>query len=149
MHLDIGLSLLSELEQLRKNFWQSHRDHVNKQDKPPGSLEPTHPQGQTSDSNNGPSHLPQVTDQHRTAKSHSGPPCRQDGRGTSSESNRTDKEHTNETRCRSDKNETSQQANISHQPQKELAQALRSPSTRLRKTCSALWDRRSEDGSSL
>uniref|UniRef100_H3CCC4 non-specific serine/threonine protein kinase n=1 Tax=Tetraodon nigroviridis TaxID=99883 RepID=H3CCC4_TETNG len=27
MHLDIGLSLLSELEQLRKNFWQNHQSN--------------------------------------------------------------------------------------------------------------------------
>ncbi|XP_070699880.1 LIM domain kinase 1-like isoform X2 [Pempheris klunzingeri] len=44
MHLDIGLPLLSELEQLRKAFWQNHnhKNHPDNQDKTLNSHEQTH-----------------------------------------------------------------------------------------------------------
>ncbi|XP_029304707.1 LIM domain kinase 1-like isoform X2 [Cottoperca gobio] len=43
MHLDIGLPLLSELEQLRRDFWQNpnHQNCSYNQDKPPDSHEQT------------------------------------------------------------------------------------------------------------
>ncbi|TWW75066.1 LIM domain kinase 1 [Takifugu flavidus] len=49
MHLDIGLSLLSELEQLRKNFWGNHQDHNHNQEEPLGSQEQAHPQRRSPD----------------------------------------------------------------------------------------------------
>lgn len=56
MHLDIGLPLLSELEQLRRAFWQNHNhpNHSHNQDKTLDSHEQTHgshPQRQGPDPN--------------------------------------------------------------------------------------------------
>lgn len=158
MHLDIGLSLLSELEQLRKNFWQNHQDHVHNQDKPPGSQEQTQPQRRSSDhrhhsananDDKGPNHLSQIKDQYHTLESHLGQQHPEDSHVMRSENNHMDKECKNEICCQSDKNEPNQQKKTSHQPQEEIAQAMSSPSNGLRKMCSALWDRSTEDSSLL
>lgn len=78
MHLDIGLPLLSELEQLHKVFWQNHQNHSHSQDKTLNSHEQTHssqPQRQSPDptqsSDNGnhheePNHLTKSEDQNST-----------------------------------------------------------------------------------
>lgn len=157
MHLDIGLSLLSELEQLRKSFWENHQDHVHNQDNPPGSQEQTQPQRRSSDhrqhstcgNNNGPNHLSQIKDQYHTPESHLGQQHSQDSNVMRSENNHRDEERKNETCCRSDKNEPNQQKKNSHQPQEEIAQALCSPSNGVRRTCNARWDRSTEDSSIL
>ncbi|KAM7374507.1 hypothetical protein PAMP_007160 [Pampus punctatissimus] len=84
MHLEIGLPMLSELEQLRRTFWQNHDDqkHFHNQDKPRNSHEQTHSsqaQNQSPDptqsSDNGnkhnePNHLTQSQDQNSTHDSH-------------------------------------------------------------------------------
>ncbi|XP_035521912.1 LIM domain kinase 1-like [Morone saxatilis] len=85
MHLDIGLPLLSELEQLRRAFWQNH-NHQNlfhNQDKTLDSHEKTHcsqpqrqspdPERQSGTANNHiePNHLTQSKDQNSTPDSHS------------------------------------------------------------------------------
>lgn len=154
MHLDIGLSLLSELEQLRKNFWKNHRDHVHNQDKPPGSQEQPQSERRSSDhrkhsaianNNKGPNHLSQIKDRYDTPESHLGQQHPQDSHVMGSEKN----ECKNEICCQSDKNEPKQQKKYSHQPQEEITEALCSPSNGLRRTCSALWDRGSEDSSVL
>lgn len=158
MHLDIGLSLLSELQQLRKNFWKNHRDHVHNQDKPAGSQEQTQSERRSSDhrkhsanANNvkGPNHLSQIKDRYDTPESHLGQQHPQDSHVMGSENNHTDKECKYEICCRSDKNEPKQQKKYSQQPQEEITEALCSPSNGLRRTCSALWDRSSEDSSVL
>lgn len=158
MHLDIGLCLLSELEQLRKNFWQNHQAHVHTQDKPPGSQEQAQPQRRSSDhrqhstnTNNhkGPNSLSQIKDQYHTPESQSGQQHPRDSHGMRSENNHMDEECQNETCCQSDKNEPNQQEKNSHQPQEDMAQALCSPSNGVRRTCSALWDRSTEDSSLL
>ncbi|XP_040006212.1 LIM domain kinase 1-like isoform X2 [Xiphias gladius] len=85
MHLDIGLHLLSELEQLRRAFWQdrNHENDSHKQDNTCNSHEQTHcsePQRQSPDpkqhSDNGnnhiePDHLTQSQDQNSTPDSDS------------------------------------------------------------------------------
>eukprot|EP00066_Takifugu_rubripes_P020409 XP_011609675.1 PREDICTED: LIM domain kinase 1 isoform X1 [Takifugu rubripes] len=144
MHLDIGLSLLSELEQLRKNFWGNHQDHNHNQEEPLGSQEQAHPQRRSPD-DKGPQHLSQIQDQYHTAESHLGQQHPQDSDVMRSDKNPLDK---NPTCCRSDKTEPKQNKKQSHQPQEDIAQILHRPSNGLR-TCSALWDRSTEDSSLL
>ncbi|XP_037605748.1 LIM domain kinase 1-like [Sebastes umbrosus] len=85
MHLDIGLPLLSELEQLRRAFWQNpnHQNHSHNQDETLDSHEQTHrsqPQRQSPDpkphsdnANNHtePNHLTQSQNQNSPPDSHS------------------------------------------------------------------------------
>lgn len=81
MHLNIGLPLLSELEQLRRAFWlnHNHQNHSHNQDKTLDSQEQT-AQKQSSDTerhldnaNNHtePNHLTQSQNQNSTPDSHS------------------------------------------------------------------------------
>lgn len=153
MHLDIGLSLLSELEQLRKNFWGNHRDHNHNQEEPPGSQEQAHPRGRSPDhrqhsgntnKDKGHNHLSQIQDPYDTPESHLGQPHPQDSQVMRSDKNHVDK---HATCCRSDKTEPNQDKQ-SHQPQEDIAQILHRPSNGLR-TCSARWDRSTEDSSLL
>lgn len=154
MHLDIGLSLLSELEQLRKHFWGNHQDHNHNQEERPGSQEQAHPQRRSPDhrrhsgnanKDKGPNHLSQIQDQYHTPESHLGQQHPQDSHVRRSDKNQVDK---NPTCCRSDKTEPNQDKKQSHQPQEDIAQILHCPSNGLR-TCSALWDRSTEDSSLL
>lgn len=155
MHLDIGLSLLSELEQLRKNFWGHHQDHNHNQEEPPGSQEQAPPQGRSPDDgqhsgkankDKGPNHLQDhLQDQYHTPESHLGQQHPKDSHVMRSDKNHVDK---NPTCCRSDKTEPNQDNKQSHQPQEDVAQILHRPSNGLR-TCSALWDRSTEDSSLL
>lgn len=154
MHLDIGLSLLSELEQLRKNFWGNHQKHIHNQDKPLGSQEQAQPQRRSPDrrqhsgdasKDKGPNHLSQIQDQYHTPKSLLGQQLPQDNHVIRPDNNHTDKECKNTTCCRSDKTEPNQHKKQSHQPQE---QTLHSPSNG-RRTGSALWDRSTEDSSLL
>lgn len=147
MHLDIGLSLLSELEQLRKTFWENHQDRNHNQ-------EQTHPQRRNPDhrqhsghsnKDTRPNHFSQIQDQYHTPESHLGQQHSQDSHVMRSDKNHMDK---NPTCCRSDKTEPNQDNKQSHQPQEDIAQILRRPSNGLR-TCSALWDRSTEDSSLL
>ncbi|XP_076606230.1 LIM domain kinase 1-like isoform X1 [Chaetodon auriga] len=83
MHLDIGLPMLSELEQLRRAFWQTHnhQNHFHNQDRTLDSHEQTHcSQRQSPDpmlhsdntnTHTEPSHLTQGQDQNGTPDSHS------------------------------------------------------------------------------
>lgn len=155
MHLDIGLCLLSELEQLRRNFWENHQEGEHKQDGPPGSGDQTQPQRRSADprqdsasanDDKGPNHLSQIKDQYLPAKSRLGQQRPQDGHVMRSGDNHLDKGCKNETCCRWDKNEPNQQDETS---QEELGQALGSPSNGHRRTCSAVWDRSTEDSSLL
>ncbi|XP_044079802.1 LIM domain kinase 1-like [Siniperca chuatsi] len=85
MHLDIGLPLLSELEQLSRAFWQNHnnQNHSHNQDKTLDSHEQTHcsqPQRQSPKPKRSPdnakkhiepNHLTQSQDHYSTPDSHS------------------------------------------------------------------------------
>ncbi|KAM9846966.1 LIM domain kinase 1-like [Aulostomus maculatus] len=72
MHLDIGLPLLSELEQLRKTFWESHthQNHnqiLNSQEKRPSPRPQSPKHEQSSDNENNlkkPNHLTPSQDQN-------------------------------------------------------------------------------------
>lgn len=154
MHLDIGLSLLSELEQLRKNFWGNHQNHIHNQGEPPGPQEQTQPQRRSPDhrqhsfdanKDKQPNHLSQIQDQNQMPKSLLGQQLPQDNYVLGSDNNHTDKECKNTTCCRSDKTEPNQHEKQSHQPQEQTLHRLSNG----RRTCSALWDRSTEDSSLL
>lgn len=152
MHLDIGLSLLSEVEQLRKKFWEAHQNHVHTQDKPSGSQESSRPQSPdhsqlpgNADNDRGHHPLSHILDQCHMPNSQHHP---QDSSVTRSENNQKGKDSRDQTCCKSENNEANQHKKYSHQPQEETTPTQPSPSTGLRRTCSALWDRTAE-GSSL
>ncbi|XP_053187283.1 LIM domain kinase 1-like [Scomber japonicus] len=84
MHLDIGLPMLSELEQLHRDFWQNHnhQSHFHNQDETLNSHQQTHSSKlhrespdatQSSDNGNNhkePNQLTQSEDQNSTPSSH-------------------------------------------------------------------------------
>lgn len=171
MHLDIGLPLLSELEQLLRAFWQSHNPqiHFDKPDKSLGSHEPTKSQRQgpdrwhSDDSNKqaGPNHLTQKQDQNRiTESSLKGQQHVHDNQDTRTETNHLSKEcnkHSpdqNQTCCRSvstdsGANWSCQHNNCSGLPQQEVSQTLFGQSSRPGRTCKVLWDSTTENSSFL
>ncbi|KAM8742760.1 LIM domain kinase 1-like [Acanthopagrus schlegelii] len=151
MHLEIGLPLLSELEQLRRAFWQNqeHQNHFHKENSSLDSQEQTHcsePQRhradtkQCSDSDNNhvePHHLTKSRDQNSKAESHSdGQQHTHDSHGMSDHLSKEYNDHSKDksrTFCRSksadsDKNEseTYEHNNPTGQPQtqQEASQPL-------------------------
>lgn len=170
MHLDIGLPLRSELEQLSKTFWQNH----NIQDNIHDSHEQTHcsqPQRQSPDPDNTnnhteSNHLTQSQDQDSIPDSHS------DGQQNMQDNHsmRTEQVHSclkrecinysqDESQCcrtmtdaETCKHENhSGQENIQHEPSQPLQDNSSDldQSNRHRRTCRALWDRSTEDSSFL
>lgn len=171
MHLDIGLPLLSELEQLLRAFWQSHNPqiHFDKPDKSLVSHEPTKSQrqgpdrGHSDDSNKhaGPNRLTQKQGQNCMTESslkgqqhvHDNPDTRTETNHLSKECNKHSPEQ-NQTRCRSvstdsDANWPCEQHNCSGLPQQEVSQTLFGQSSSSRRTCKVLWDRTTENSSVL
>ncbi|GAA6219833.1 LIM domain kinase 1-like [Lates japonicus] len=170
MHLDIGLPLRSELEQLSKTFWQNHNIQDNIQD----SHEQTHcsqPQRQSPDPDNTnnhteSNHLTQSQDQDSIPDSHSdGQQNTQDDHGM-----RTEQVHSclkrecmnhsqDESQCcrtmtdaETCKHENhSGQENIQHEPSQSLQDSSSEldQSNRHRRTSRVLWDRSTEDSSFL
>ncbi|XP_068572194.1 LIM domain kinase 1-like [Cebidichthys violaceus] len=162
MHLDIGLPLLSELEQHRRAFWQNHnhQNHSHNQDKTLDSHEQTHisqPQRQSSDptrhsddANNHikPNHLTHIQNKNGLPESHS-----------------DEEQHTHGLTCyRSTSmdpgengSETYECSNPSGQPKAEdeplqtlqVNNSLLGHYNRTRRTCRVLWDRSTEDSSFL
>ncbi|KAM6910807.1 LIM domain kinase 1-like [Lycodopsis pacificus] len=159
MHLDIGLPLLSELEQQRRAFWQkhNHQNQSHNRDKTLGSHEQTHisqPQRQSSDptrlsddANNHmePNHLTQSQNQNGLPESHS-----------------DEEQHTHDLTCyRSTSmdpgengSETYECSNPSGQPKAEdeplqPRQVNVSLLGRSNRTCRVLWDGSTEDSSFL
>lgn len=164
MHLDIGLPLLSELEQLLRAFWQSHNPqiHFDKPDRSLGSHESTKSQRQGPDrghSDNskmqaGPNHLTQKQDQNRiTESSLKGQQHERDNQDTRTETNhlRTDQ---NQTCCRSVSTDSGTNWSCVHNncsglPQQEVSQTQFGHSSRPRRTCKVLWDSTTENSSFL
>ncbi|XP_059208389.1 LIM domain kinase 1-like [Centropristis striata] len=163
MHLDIGLHLLSELEQLRRAFWQNHhqQNHSHNQDKTPDSHQQTRrsrlqrqshdPQTHSDDANN---HIEphQLTQNQNQSSSPDSPDMR---------SELDHSQDTSETRCRSmstDSGETGSETNDPSgqqealdepSPRLQVKNSLLGRSNRSRRTCRALWDRSTEDSSFL
>lgn len=185
MHLDMGLPLLSELEQLRRAFWQNYdnQNHFHNQDNALELNEQTHcsqPQRQSpdlerhSDSTNNhmePNHLTQSTDQTSTFDSYA------DGQQHTDENHEmtTEQDHLS-SKCNThsqDKSQTcskskspdssqngsktyehsnsSEQPKTQHEPSQPLQvnNTLLDQSSSLRRACSVLWDKTSEDSSFL
>lgn len=175
MHLDIGLPLLSELEQLRRAFWQNHncQNHFHNQDKTLDSHEQTQcsqpyrqspdPRRRSDNANNHiePNHLTQIQDQNSTPESHSeGQQLTHDTHDTRTEYDHLSKECNDhspdkcQTCCRSastdlgkNRSETYEHNNPSGQPKTQQETSQRS--NRPRRTCRVLWDRTTEDSSFL
>lgn len=174
MHLEIGLPLLSELEQLRRAFWQNQerQNHFHTEDNSLDSQEQTHcsePQRhradtkQRSDSDNNhvePHHLTKSRDQNSKPDCHD---MRTERDHLSKECNDHSKDKSR-TICRSesadsDKNgsETYEHNNPSGQPQtqQEVSQPLQVNDSlvgrpnRIRRTCRVLWDSNTENSSFL
>lgn len=177
MHLDIGLPLLSELEQLHRAFWQNHnnQNHPHDQDKTLDSHEQTQQleqqrqrpdHRQTSDNCTEPQKLIQILNQN--AESHSERQQCAHNHNTRTEHNHLNEECSNhspdqkQTSCRfvsTDKNgsEAYEHNNCSDQPktQQQASQLLQVNDTLLgrcnrpRRTCKVLWDRTTEESSIL
>lgn len=176
MHLDIGLPLLSELEQLRRAFWQNHNrhNHFHNQDKTLDSREQTQcsqphrqspdPRRHSDNANNHiePNHLTQIQDQNSTPASHSeGQQLTHDNHDMRTEDDHLSEEcndhHSRDkcqTCCRSastdlgkNGSETYEHNNPSGQPKTQ--QEASQWSNRPRRTCRVLWDRTTEDSSFL
>ncbi|KAL7390611.1 hypothetical protein ABVT39_024354 [Epinephelus coioides] len=176
MHLDIGLPLLSEIEQLRRAFWQNHnhQNHCHNQDKTCDSHEQTHrspqspePEQHLDDANNHiesdhltspDSHVDKEQHPHdnhdmRTEHNHSclSRECNdhsQDKSQTSCRSMSTDSSETgSETYERN--NSSGQEAQDEPSQQLQLNNSQPGRSNRLRRTCRALWDSSTEDSSFL
>lgn len=161
MHLDIGLPLLSELEQLRRAFWQnrSHQDLLHSQDETPDSpdLQRCSPnpkrRSNTAKSPAEPNHLTQSQEQFDALKSHlhgheetlsnyemtqqESDSCPQDQSQTFCKSATTDSDHKGF--------DSEHQAS---QPQEVKNSQLGQPN-RIQKICRVLWDRTTEGSSFL
>lgn len=174
MHLDIGLPLLSELDQLRRTFWQNHKlqNSFHNQDKTLESPQQVHclqPQKQSTDRTevlNASNHteLNQLTQSQDRNSSPDKPSDRQNHEVRSENNHQSeDSEDKRQTCCtstdtHSDKNgsETNENNNPSAQPkcQREPSRplqvnnSLRSQSS-IPRTCRASWDKASEDSSFL
>ncbi|XP_008286812.1 LIM domain kinase 1-like [Stegastes partitus] len=153
MNLDIGLPLLSELEQLCRAFWQNnnHQSHTHNQDKTfisQEQIQPSQPQRQSlnprqrSDNENNhiePIHVDQSQEQNSTPESHS-----------------NGEQHTHDDHCKNgsetyEHNNSTGQLKAQHEPSQSLQARnwLLSQSNRPRTICSAMWDGSTEDSSFL
>uniref|UniRef100_UPI0037E7F133 LIM domain kinase 1-like n=1 Tax=Semicossyphus pulcher TaxID=241346 RepID=UPI0037E7F133 len=171
MHLDIGLPLLSELEQLRRAFWQNHnhQNHSHNKDRTLDSPEQTHcslsqrPSPNTNQhSDNAINHIEsnhhtQIRDQISTSQSQSDEKQHtHDNRDIRTEQNhsclsREYEDHSqDETQFSCKHNNPPGQPNAKHEPSKPLqvnnSQLDRSNRPR---SCRAQWDSSSEDNSFL
>ncbi|XP_042355747.1 LIM domain kinase 1-like [Plectropomus leopardus] len=179
MHLDIGLPLLSELEQLRRAFWQNHNQnktlesHEQTHRSQPVRQSPDHERHLDNPKNQKESnHLTQSQDQNSTPESHSDREQHthdnhdmrtEHGRSCSSSDYKDHAQNKSQTCCRSVKtalgengSETYEHNNpIGQDTQDEPSQRLQvnnsllGRSNRPRRTCRALWDRSTEDSSFL
>lgn len=166
MHLDIGLPLLSELDQLRKTFWQNrnYQNLINTEDKSPDSCEESgcsQPQRQSAETRSPPesannnqnrtqSRLERLNSQHSQdaitehgllsgeCTENSPDKCRSccSSAGTQSGQNGSEPYENN---------------NPSGQPQsqREASESLLEESNSLRRICGVLWDKSTEDSSLL
>ncbi|XP_054481528.1 LIM domain kinase 1-like [Anoplopoma fimbria] len=160
MHLNIGLPLLSELEQHRRAFWQNHNHQTpsHNQDKTLDSHEQTHqPQRQSSDpmqhldnANNHiePNHLTQSLNQNSKAESHLDGEQHTHGLTCDRLMNIDPDENGSETY---EFNNPSGQLKAEDEPLQPLQvnNSLLGRSNRLRRTSRVLWDRSTEDSSFL
>ncbi|XP_056267551.1 LIM domain kinase 1-like isoform X2 [Pseudoliparis swirei] len=162
MHLDIGLPLLSELEQHRRAFWlkNSLHNHSRNQDRTLDSHEQTPrspPQRQSSDLMQHPdnaipqiesNHLAQSPNQNTTPDSHSDGERHARGVTCSRSTSRDQGENGSETSvC---KNPSGQpRAEDEPLPPLQVNHSLVGRSNRQRRTCRVLWDRSTEDSSFL
>ncbi len=177
MHLDIGLPLLSELDQLRRAFWQNHNhhNHARNQDQDPDSHEQTHrshPQRQSpdpkrrSDNENNhteTNHFTQSQDQNskpdKEQHAHDNPDMRTESSCLSRECNdhSQDKE---QTCCRSTSTDSVKNGSETYEHDDPSGQAkaqheasqphsLLGPSNSPRAMRRVLWDRSTEDSSFL
>lgn len=139
MHMDIGLHLLSELDQLCKTFWQNRNNQnlIHNKDSP-------QPQVENANSNqNGVqspfNRLNSQQDATITGCSHPGGEC--DGLSL-------DQCHNS---CSSagieSRTESHENNNTSRQTQTEVSEPTAGQSNRPRRICSALWDKSTEDSS--
>lgn len=174
MHLNIGLPLLSELEQLRRAFWQTHNpeNHPHYQDKTLNSHEQTHcsqPQRQSPDpkqcSDNThnhiePNHLTQSQDhKNSTPDSHlDGEQHTQDNPDMRTEHNSRLSRECNDlsqdksqTCCRSTSTDSDNGPETYEHNNKSLQDnsSLLGQSNRPRRISKVLWDRATEDSSFL
>ncbi|KAM7398187.1 hypothetical protein PAMA_006198 [Pampus argenteus] len=170
MHLEIGLPMLSELEQLRRTFWQNHELNSHEQTRSSQPQNQSPDPTQSSDNgnkHNEPIHLTQSQDQNSTPDSHSD----REQHTHDHEDMRTENDHfclstdckdhleeKSQRCCRSDKDTSetyehspSRQPNTQCEPSQPL-QVNNSPlrrSNRIRRTGRVLWDRSTEDSSFL
>lgn len=175
MNLDICLPLLSELEQLRRNFWQNynHQNHSQHQKRTLDSDEQNHfPQLQggssrkSSDIANNcrrPHRLPQSHDQNSSCESdldrdqpdtrivpepsHLSQECKDRAQDNSHKCCRS----TGKDKCESSDPNSTEQPVPQHEPLHPLQvnNSLSSPSNRLRRMCRVPWNRTTEDSSFL
>lgn len=174
MHLDIGLPLLSELEQLRKAFWLVHNhqapsdnrdDTLNSHEETPSEQ----PQRQSPDPDSANNNTEQSQDPNSSPEGHSdGQQQQPNNHDTRTENNHcclntesmNDAQHKSQC-CRSVNTDLSSetyehknpsgQAKVRHSPSPPLqvSSSLQGKSNRLRRTSKVLWDRSTEDSSFL
>ncbi|KAM3600765.1 uncharacterized protein V6R79_002253 [Siganus canaliculatus] len=177
MHLDISLPLLSELEQLRRTFWQSHNHHSYFQNKDNTlySREQNHcsqPQRHSPDpkqcSDNGnnhvePDHLIQRRDQNSTPETHLDNQQHADGNCDGKTAHATacnnSSQDMRQTWCRSGSKDLTKNGLDTYKdnnptqwkssPPLEVSNPLQDESNRLRRSSRVLWDRSTEDSSFL
>ncbi|XP_078477675.1 LIM domain kinase 1-like, partial [Lampetra planeri] len=169
MNLDICLPLLSELEQLRRNFWQNynHQNHSQNQKRALDSNEQNHfPQLQGSSPRKSsdiasnyrrPHHLSQSQDQNSSSESHLdrdrpdtshlSQECKERAQDNSQKCCRS----TGKDRCESNEPNSTEQPVPQHEPLQPLQvnNSLSSPSSRQRRRCRVPWNRTTEDSSFL
>lgn len=175
MHLDIGLPLLSELEQLRRGFWQNHNHQAPSQiqDHTPDSHEETHcTQQQSPDPKQRLDNSNEATEPNSTPAGHSDGQQQQ----PNNHDTRTENSHSClNTECTNDSQHKSQhcrslntdsgkngsetcentvpsgQEKVQHQRSQPLHvnSSLLGKSNRLRRTSKVLWDKSTEDSSFL
>lgn len=165
MHLDIGLPLLSELDQLRKTFWQNrnYQNLTHNEDKSPDSCEESgcsQPQRQSAETRSQPesannnqnrtqSRLERLNSQHsqdeRTERGILSGECTENSpdkcRNCCSSAGRQSGQNGSEP----------YENNPSGQPQsqREASESLLGKSNSLRRICGVQWDRSTEDSSLL
>lgn len=139
MHMDIGLHLLSELDQLSKTFWQNcnNQNLINNKDSPPPQVE-----NANCNKNGVQSSIEKLNSQQdatMTGCSHPGGVC--NGLSLDQCQNSCTSAGTESG------TETRENNNTSGQTQTEVPEPTAGQSNKARRTCSALWDKSAEESS--